>query len=205
MLKVGLTGGYATGKSFVAHELQRLGCHVIYADELGHKVLLPGGEAYEPVIAEFGPAVLDSEGRINRKKLAALVFEDTARLANLTGIVHPAVFRVEEKLLSEIAAVDPRGIAVLEAAILIEAKRSHTFDRIILTTCDEEVQIARGMKRDNATRDQVLARLANQMPLSEKEKYADYVVDTSGTKSETIRQVEEIHRDLLRFAEAMVQ
>lgn len=205
MLKVGLTGGYATGKSFVARELERLGCHTIYADQLGHEALSPGGEAYEPVIAEFGSAVLDSEGRIDRKNLATVVFGDAARLATLSSIVHPAVFHLEEKLLDEIAAVDPRGITVLEAAILIEAKRTHTFDRIILTTCDEEVQIARGMKRDNATREQVLARLANQMPLSEKRKYADYVVDTSGTKTATIRQVEEIHRDLLRLAEATVQ
>ena len=205
MLKVGLTGGYATGKSFVARELARLGCHVIYADELGHQALLPGGEAYEPVIAEFGSTVLDKDGHIDRKELAALVFGDATRLATLTSIVHPAVFHLEQKLLDEIAAADPRGIAVIEAAILIEAKRSQTFDRIILTTCDEEVQIARGMKRDNVTHEQVLARLANQMPLAEKRKYAHYVVDTTGTKTETIRQVEEIHRDLVRLAQATVK
>jgi dephospho-CoA kinase len=205
MLKVGLTGGYATGKSFVARELERLGCHLIYADQLGHEALSRGGEAYEPVIAEFGRAVLDDDGRIDRKKLAALVFGDTARLATLSGIVHPAVFHLEEKLLHEIAATDPRGIAVLEAAILIEAKRTGAFDRIILTACDEEVQIVRAMKRDNATREQALARLANQMPLAEKRKYADYVVDTTGTKRQTTRQVEEIHRDLLRLAEARVE
>ena len=168
MLKVGLTGGYATGKSFVARELERLGCHVIYADELGHQALSPGGEAFEPVIAEFGPAALDNKGRIDRKKLAALVFGDAARLATLSNIVHPAVFHLEEKLLNEIAAADPRAIVVLEAAILIEAKRTDAFDRIILTACDEEVQIARAMKRDNATREQAVARLANQMPLAEK-------------------------------------
>jgi dephospho-CoA kinase len=205
MLKVGLTGGYATGKSFVARELERLGCHIIYADQLGHEALSLGGEAYQPVIAEFGPAVLDDEGRIDRKKLAALVFADADRLATLSSVVHPAVFHLEEKLLNEIATSDPRGIAVIEAAILIEAKRDNAFDRIILTACDEEVQIVRAMKRDNATREQVLARLANQMPLAEKRKYADYLVDTSGTKKETIRQVEEIHRDLLRLAEETVQ
>ena len=205
MLRVGLTGGYATGKSFVARELERLGCHIIYADELGHQALLPGGEAYEPVIAQFGTAVLDSEGRIDRKKLAALVFGDTARLAKLSSIVHPAVFHLEEKLMSDIVAADPHAITVIEAAILIEARRTSSFNRIILTACDEEVQIVRAMKRDNATREQVLARLANQMSLAEKRKYADYVVDTSGTKGETIRQVEEIHRDLLDLAKATVQ
>jgi dephospho-CoA kinase len=202
MLRVGLTGGYATGKSLVAHELQRLGCHVIYADELGHRVLLPNGEAYAPVVTAFGPAILDEDARIDRKKLAAVVFGDAPRLATLTGIVHPAVFHLEESMMQQIALTDPHGITVIEAAILIEAKRSHFFDKLILTTCDEEVQIARGMNRDHATREQVLARLANQMSVVEKRKYADYVVDTSGTKEETVRQVTEIYAELSRLAEA---
>jgi dephospho-CoA kinase len=202
MLKVGLTGGYATGKSFVAHELQRLGCHVIFADELGHRVLSPDGEAYAPALAAFGPGILDEQQHIDRKKLAVLVFGDTARLATLTGIVHPAVFRLEQALMQEIAQKDPHGIVVIEAAILIEAKRSQTFDKIILTASDEEVQIARGMKRDHVTREQVLARLANQMSLPEKRKHADYVLDTSGTKEETVRQVEVIYRELSQLTEA---
>ena len=199
MLKVGLTGGYATGKSFVAHELERLGCHLIYADALGHQVLLPDGEAYAPVVAEFGAGILDEQGRIDRKRLGEIVFADATRLNLLSSFVHPAVFRLEEKLLMEIAAVDPRGIVVIEAAILIEAKRSEWFDKIILTACKEEVQIARGMKRDRLTREQVLARLANQMPLPEKRKYASYVIDTSSTKEQTIRQVGEIYRELARL------
>ena len=200
MLKVGLTGGYATGKSLVAHELERLGCHIIYADALGHEVLLPEGEAYAPVVQEFGPGILDPDGKIDRKKLAAIVFGNAERLARLSSFVHPAVFRLEEKMLREIAAKDPKGIVVIEAAILIEAKRDESFDKIILTACDEEVQIARGMKRDQTTREQVLARLANQMPLPEKRKYADYVIDTSGTKADTARQVEEVYRELARLA-----
>lgn len=200
MLKVGLTGGYATGKSLVAHELERLGCHIIYADALGHEVLLPEGEAYAPVVQEFGPGILDPDGKIDRKKLAAIVFGNAERLDRLSSFVHPAVFRLEEKLLREIAAKDPKGIVVIEAAILIEAKRDAWFDKLILTACDEEVQIARGMKRDKVTREQVLARLANQMPLSEKRKYADYVIDTNGTKEDAVRQVEEVYRDLARLA-----
>jgi dephospho-CoA kinase len=200
MLKVGLTGGYATGKSFVAHELERLGCQVIYADALGHEVLLPNGEAYGPAIAEFGSGILDDAGRIDRKKLAALVFDDPTKLRILSGIVHPAVFRLEKKLMQEIARNKPGGIAVIEAAILIEANRRESFDRIIVTTCDPEIQIERGMKRDNATREQVLARLANQMPLAEKRKYADYVIDTSGSKQETVFQIEAVYRQLSPLA-----
>jgi dephospho-CoA kinase len=201
MLNVGLTGGYATGKSFVARELERLGCHVIYADALGHEVLLPDGDAYAPAIAEFGSGILNSDRKIDRKKLAAIVFGDPARLEKLSSIVHPAVFRLEEKMLNELAAKDPRGIAVIEAAILIETKRYEWFDRIILTACDEEVQIARGMKRDHLTREQVLARLSNQMPLAEKRKHADYVIETDGTKDEIVRQVEIVYRDLARLAQ----
>ncbi|HZS54590.1 MAG TPA: dephospho-CoA kinase [Bryobacteraceae bacterium] len=199
MLKVGLTGGYATGKSCVAHELERLGCHIVYADVLGHQVLLPNGEAYAPVIAEFGDGILN-EGEIDRKRLAAIVFGDPVRLDKLSSFVHPAVFRLEEKLLREFAAKDPHGIAIIEAAILIETKRSERFDRIILTACDEEVQISRGMRRDKLTREQVLARLANQMSLEEKRKHSDYVIDTSGDKEETVRQVQIIHRDLMFLA-----
>jgi dephospho-CoA kinase len=200
MLKVGLTGGYATGKSFVAHVLGELGCHIIYADALGHEVLLPAGEAYASALAEFGPGILDDNGEIDRKKLADIVFGNPERLNTLSSFVHPAVFRLEEIMFAEISASDPKGISVLVAAILIEAKRDGWFDKIILTACDEAVQIARGIKRDNLTREQVLARLANQMPLAEKRKYADYVIDTSGAKEDTLRQIEEVYHELARLA-----
>jgi dephospho-CoA kinase len=167
---------------------------------LGHEALLPGGEAYAPTVAEFGPAILDDDGQIQRKKLADIVFGNADRLNRLSSFVHPAVFRLEEKLLQEIAAKDPQGIAIIEAAILIEARRGEWFDKLILTACDEQVQIARGMKRDRLTREQVLARLANQMTLAEKRKFADYVIDTSGTKENTVHQVEEVYRELARLA-----
>ena len=202
MLKVGLTGGYATGKSFVAQELERLGCHIIYADRLGHEVLLPDGEAYIPVVAEFGRQILDDDGRIDRKKLAGLVFDDAGRLKTLTGFVHPAVFRLEQSLLDNFAALDPLGISVIEAAILIEANRTDFFDKIILTVCDPEVQIARAMRRDNATREQVAARVSNQMPEEEKRKHANFIVDTSGTKQQTSAQVEAMHTELLKLADS---
>ena len=200
MLKVGLTGGYATGKTFVAHELERLGCYLIYADRLGHEVLLPDGEAYPSVVAEFGRQILEDNGVIDRKKLAALVFEDAEKLKKLTGYVHPAVFRLERKLLDKFAAQSPQGIAVIEAAILIEANRTDFFDKIILTVCDPETQMARAMKRDHATREEVAARLANQMPDEEKRKHADFVLDTNGAKEQTTAQVKAIHSQLMRLA-----
>ncbi|HTU46278.1 MAG TPA: dephospho-CoA kinase [Bryobacteraceae bacterium] len=203
MLKVGLTGGYASGKSFVAAELRRLGCHVIHADLLGHAVLQPGAAAYCPVVEAFGPGILTPGGEIDRKKLAAVVFAKPELLEKLNSFVHPAVIALEEEMLSGFAAEDPRGITVIEAAILIETGRDHMFDRLILTACDEETQIARGIKRDHLTREQVLERLARQLPLEEKKRHAHYVVDTSGEKQDTIRQVEAIFGDLKRLAEAM--
>jgi dephospho-CoA kinase len=202
MLKVGLTGGYASGKSFVAGELQQLGCYVIHADLLGHAVLEPGAAAYRPAVEAFGPQILADNGEIDRRKLAAVVFEKPELLEKLNGFVHPAVIALEEEMLMSFAAQDPRGIAVIEAAILIETGRDCMFDRLILTACDQETQIARGMKRDHVTREQVLARLARQLPLEEKKRHAHYVVDTGGEKQETIRQVEAIFRDLKRLAES---
>jgi dephospho-CoA kinase len=202
MLKVGLTGGYASGKSFVAGELERLGCHVIRADLLGHAVLQPGAAAYTPTVEAFGRGILTADGEIDRSRLAAVVFQNPELLAELNSFVHPAVIEREEEMLTSFAAQDPRGITVIEAAILIETGRDRMFDRLILTACDKETQIARGMKRDHLTREQVLARLARQLPLEDKKRHAHYVVDTSGEKQDTIRQVEAIFSDLKRLAEA---
>jgi dephospho-CoA kinase len=201
MLKVGLTGGYATGKSFVAGELARLGCHVIHADLLGHAVLQPGGAAYAPVIEAFGPEIVTAASEIDRRKLGSLVFERPELLEKLNSFVHPAVIKLEEEMMRNFETQDPHGIAVIEAAILIEIGRDRIFDRLILAACDEETQIARGMKRDHLTREEVLARLARQLPLAEKKRHAHYVVDTSGEKQQTKQQVETIFADLKRLAE----
>ena len=201
MLTVGLTGGYASGKSFVASVLEGLGCHVIRADVLGHAVLERGGAAYAPVLETFGPEILTA-GAIDRKKLAAVVFDRPELLEKLNSFVHPAVIRLEEELFENFERQQPDGIAVLEAAILIEVGRHLMFDRMILTACDQETQIERGMKRDHLTREQVLARLARQLPLDEKKRHAHYVVDTSGDKEATIRQVQDVFDDLKRLAEA---
>lgn len=199
MLRVGLTGGLATGKSFVGKVLEELGCHLIRADELGHQVLAPDGEAYEAVVREFGPGILDEKGAIDRRKLAAEVFDNPERLALLTSLVHPPVFRREEAWMEEIERQDPEGIAVVEAAILIETGHYKHYDRLIVTVCDEPLQIERAMRRDHLTEQEVRARLSRQMLLQEKMKYADYVIDTSGSKEKTIGKVREVY-DSLRSA-----
>jgi len=200
MLKVGLTGGLASGKSFVGQGLAGLGCHVIQADEIGHQVLHSGGEAFTGAVREFGTEILGPDGEIDRRRLAAVVFDRPERLQALTGMVHPAVYRREEQWLEEVSRTDPHGIAVIEAAILIETGGYKRYDRIILAVVDEEEQIGRAIKRDAITREQVLARLSRQMPLAEKRKFADYVIDTSGSKDETLRQTREVYASLRRIA-----
>jgi dephospho-CoA kinase len=196
MLRVGLTGGYATGKSFVASELEKRGCFLIYADRLGHEVMAPGAPAYAPIVEKFGAGILGKDGAIDRKQLAALVFGNEELLGQLNGIVHPAVFDLEEALLAEYGARDFHAIVVMESAILIEAGRYKVFSRLILTACAESLQVSRGMKRDRLPRSEVLKRIRNQMPLDEKKKFVDFVIDTSGSKAETVTQVAAVFQSL---------
>jgi len=199
MLKVGLTGGLASGKSFVGQALAALGCHLIQADELGHETLLLGGEAYADVAREFGPGILNEDGTIDRKRLAAEVFDKPERLEKLNQLVHPHVFRRERELMETLAKCDQRGVVVVEAAILIETGNYKAFDRVIVVECSEELQIERAMKRDHLDREQVLARLRRQMPLAEKRKFADYVIDTCGSKEETLLRVRDVYEALRRI------
>lgn len=199
MLKVGLTGGLACGKSFVGEVLRDYGCLVIQADELGHAVLAPGGEAYDDVVREFGSGILDAAGRIERRALAAQVFGAPGRLATLNSLVHPPVFRREDLLLTEFAAREPQGIAVVEAAIMIETGSYRRYDRIVLVVCGEEQQRERALRRDGASESDVSARLSRQMPLEEKRKHAHFVIDTSGEKEETVRQTGVVFQELRRI------
>lgn len=196
MLRVGLTGGLASGKSFVGSVLASKGCHLIRADDLGHAVIAPGGEAYVGVVREFGSGILKEDGTIDRRALGALVFGNPERLAVLNSLVHPAVFRRQEEALERFAAADPGGIAVVEAAIMIETGSHVRYRKLVLAVCPREVQIARAMERDRLTRDAVLDRLSRQMPLEEKIPYADYIVDTSGDKTETAKQTERVYESL---------
>ncbi|MDQ6677797.1 MAG: dephospho-CoA kinase [Acidobacteriota bacterium] len=185
MLKLGLTGGLASGKSFIAAELERLGCMIIRADQLGHEALLRTGPAYAATVGHFGPSILTPAGEIDRRALAHIVFHSPASLAILNSFVHPAVFRREAEL---IAQAPPSSIVVVEAAILIESGSFRNMDRIALALCTPEQQIERALTRPGAIREDVLARLSTQLPLSEKIPYAHFLIDTSGAPAETLRQ-----------------
>jgi dephospho-CoA kinase len=199
MLKVGLTGGLACGKSFVGEALASYGCLLIQADLLGHQVIEPGGEAYEDVVREFGTGILEPGGRIDRRALAARVFQDPASLERLNQLVHPPVWRRQDELIADWAKREPKGIAVVEAAILVETGSYKRFDKIILVACREEQQFERAMRRPGAVEADVRARLSRQMPLSEKRKFADFVIDTSGEKADTLRQTRAVYEALRRI------
>src|SRR3569623_289406 len=192
MLIAGLTGGMARGKSFVAAELRRLGAHIIEADELGHQVLAPGGEAHEAVLQAFGT--------VDRAELAALVFGKPEELARLNAIVHTAVRERAAKIVAMTLASEPAAVFIYVAAILFESGGMTGMKKTIVVTCREDQQLERALERAGATREKVMARLAHQMPLAEKLAKADYVVDTSGTKEDTLRQTKLVFDELRRLA-----
>lgn len=196
MLRVGLTGGLASGKGVVGKALAELGCTLIHADELGHQVLLKGGDAYEQVLSTFGTSIADANGIISRRALGAIVFSDADKLAALNAIIHPVVIRMEEDLIKEATERDANSIVVVEAAILIETGSYKRFDKVVLAVCTEEQQVLRAMERDKSTEAEARARLSRQMSLDEKRKHADYIVDTSGTEEQTLEQARKVYEHL---------
>jgi len=196
MLRVGLTGGIATGKSYVGKVLQELGCELIDADRVAHAVIEPGQPAYDELIVEFGPTILDAEGRIDRARLGAIVFADAARRARLNAIVHPRVYETQAVWLSEVAARDPRAIAVIDAALMIETGSYRRFDQLIVVHCRPELQLARLQERNGLTLEAAQLRIDAQMPNHEKLAYANFVIDTSTSFEETRRQTEAVFHSL---------
>ena len=191
MLRVGLTGGIATGKTTVAAILRELGCRVLEADKIAHQMIAPDGAAYDKVVKEFGSGILTPEGLVDRRKLGAIVFCDPARLARLNAIVHPPVLEEQSRQLAAIEKADAHAIAVVEAALLIEAGFDRELDLLIVTWCTPEQQIARLTavgKGRGLTIDQAKQRIAAQMPIEEKRSRADEVIDCSGTLEHTRAQ-----------------
>ena len=199
MLRVGLTGGLASGKSCVGRALREIGGEdllLILADDLGKQVQEPGGEAYAGIVREFGSGILNPDGTIDRRKLAAEAFHDPERLKKLSGMVHPHVHALRRNLEAGFARGHPHGIAVTEAAILVETGSYKEYDRLIVVTCRPEQQVERAMSRDHLSREEVLDRMRQQMPLEQKLKFADFVIDTSGTKDNTAAQTRAVYQSL---------
>jgi len=192
MLKVGLTGGISSGKSTVADMLEQLGCRVLRLDPLAHELMAPGQPAYQEIVAAFGRDILAPDGSIARQKLARLVFADRKKLEQLNAIVHPRVITQVEAQLTELAAAMPAGIVVVEAALLIESGYYRQLDKLIVTWCTPEQQLERLTARTGLSRAEAAQRLAAQLPIEEKRRYADYEIDCSGALERTRAQVEEV-------------
>ncbi|HEX7128104.1 MAG TPA: dephospho-CoA kinase [Thermodesulfobacteriota bacterium] len=202
LLVVGLTGGIASGKSTVSAMLEALGIPVIDADRLAREVVEPGRPAFAEVVAAFGPEVVAPDGRLDRARLGAIVFADPAARARLEAIVHPRVFEAERARLAEIARRDPGGVAVVDAALLLESGNARWMDAVVLVAAPRETQIERLVGRRGLSRAEAEARVAAQWPLERKRALADYEIDNGGSLESTRRQVAALAEALRERARA---
>lgn len=207
MLKVGLTGGIACGKSTVAGMLAARGAHVAKADEIAHQLMRTGQPVYEEIVRRFGRGILDTDGRIDRMRLAELAFAPAApRIAELNQIVHPAVIKEQNRWMEEIGRREPGAIAVVEAALILEAGIAGDFDRLVVVLCAPERKIERLAQRMGidmrSAAGEVERRSAAQLPDAEKQRQADFVIYNSGSVEATQQQVEELYPLLVAAAQA---
>lgn len=202
MLKVGLTGGIATGKSLVGGMFAELGVHTIDADEIAHDLMRPGEKVYDEVVRRFGSEILDPDKSVNRGRLAEMAFDQKRpRIYELNSIVHPAVIERQQQWMEEIRRREPDAIVMLEAALLLEAGLRRSFDKVIVVSCKPQQRIERWEQRlhvDSETaRREVTRRMMAQAPDEAKIQAADFVVDNSGSVEETRKQVQKIHAALV--------
>ena len=201
MLRVGLTGSIATGKSFVSGVLAGLGCRVVDADELARRVVEPGTEGLRAIVEEFGAEVLSADGALDRARLGATVFGDARRRERLNAILHPLIIAEQDALLRRWEEEDPRAVAVVDAALMIESGGYRRFDKLVVVHCRPEAQLERLMRRNSLSRLEAERRIAAQMPQEEKMRYADFSIDTSGSFEETRARTEEVYKALRKIAD----
>jgi dephospho-CoA kinase len=196
-LLVGLTGGIATGKSTVSDVLRRLGAEIIDADVLAREVVEPGQPAHAAIVEEFGPGVLTADGTLDRKKLGAIVFAAPERRKRLEAITHPAI---RDRFLTRVQELDDKGFAslvVFDAPVMIESGSYKNMERLVVVATDEATQAERLRARDGADDAENRRRIASQMPVAEKAKLADYVIDNSGDREATVEQVRRVFAALM--------
>jgi dephospho-CoA kinase len=205
MIKAGLTGGIASGKSIVAEMFARLGAHVVYADQIAHELMQPGQAVYDAVVQKFGSGILNLDGTVNRPKLAEAAFGSPerhmpSRVEELNHIVHPAVIQRQDDWMEEVGHRDPAAVAMVEAALILEAGAAQRFDKLVVVTCRPEQRFeryAQRMKVDVETaRKEVTRRMAAQLPDEDKAKVADYVIDNSASLEATEKQVRAVFEKL---------
>jgi dephospho-CoA kinase len=202
MLRVGLTGSIAVGKSFVSALLAEMGCHVLDADKTAREVVAAGTPGLERVVLDFGSEVLLAVGELDRARLGAIIFADEGKRVLLNSILHPYIIAAQDEQLRLWELEDPDGIAVVDAALMIESGGYRRFDKIIVVHCRTEVQIERLMLRNSLAREEAERRIAAQMPQEEKMRYADFTIDTSEGFEPTRRQTAEVHQALRQLAVA---
>jgi dephospho-CoA kinase len=208
MLKVGLTGGIAAGKSVVGEMFVALGARLVQADRIAHSLMQPGEAVYNEVVRHFGREILNRDGSVNREKLAETAFGPAnaaggklaSRIGELNRIVHPVVIRSQDAWMQEMGRQDPHAVAIVEAALILEAGAGEHFDRLVVVTCNEEQRVARFAARQKigleAARKEVVRRMAAQLSDEEKIKAADYVVRNSGSLDQTREQVRQVWEKL---------
>ncbi|HEY6660872.1 MAG TPA: dephospho-CoA kinase [Pyrinomonadaceae bacterium] len=201
MLRVGLTGSIGVGKSFVASLFSELGCHVLDADQTAREVVMPGSRGLMAITQAFGDEIVNPDGTLNRKQLATVVFANEEKRQRLNHILHPFIIARQDEILNEWEAEDPDGIGIVDAALMIESGGYRRFDKLTVVHCRPEVQLERLMLRDKLSRDEAQRRIDSQMPQEEKQKFADYLIDTSDgfelTKEQTVR----VYQQLIRAAD----
>ena len=202
MLKIGLTGGIACGKSFVLNEFRQLGVRCIDADEVAHQVILPGEPAYRDIVEHFGTGILGDDSAIDRRKLGAAVFGDERQRRRLNRIVHPRIHQELDRRLTRLAeeAGSEPALAMVDAALMVETDSYRKYDYVVVVSCRPEQQLERLLGRGGLTRREAQARIDSQMPIAEKVRFADFVIDNSGDRARTRARAREVHGQLLKLA-----
>jgi dephospho-CoA kinase len=200
MLKVGLTGSIAVGKSFVLGVLAEQGCRVLDADTTAREVVTPGAPGLKAVVDAFGKEVLTEAGALDRSKLGVIVFADEEKRLLLNSILHPFIIAAQDEQMRRWEEQDPHAIAVVDAALMIESGGYRRFDKIIIVHCRPDVQLQRLMSRDGLTRNDAEQRIAAQMPQDEKKKFADFLIDTSDGFDSARQQTEAVFQKLRKPA-----
>ena len=197
MLLIGLTGGIATGKTTVSEMFVKLGAHLIDADVIARDIVKPNQAAWEEIVEVFGGSVLDDKKEIIREKLAAEIFDAPEKRKQLEAITHPRIIEEENRRVNELRKNNKSGIIILDAALLIEAGHHNRVDKLIVVYLNKDTQIKRLRKRDSLSFEDAEKRVNSQMPLDEKVKLADYVIDNNKTIYESEKQVSEIYKKLI--------
>ena len=198
MLRVGLTGSIGVGKSFVTSVFVELGCRVLDADQTAREVVMPGTPGLKALTDAFGEEILATDGTLDRKRLGALIFADQSKREQLNHLLHPFIIARQDEILNGWEVEDPHGVGIVDAALMIESGGYKRFDKLIVVHCRPEVQLERLMLRDKLSRDEALRRINSQMPQEEKQKFADYLIDTSDGFELTRSRSVEIYNQLIR-------